>query len=958
MDWESARVSLLLARYDDQLTAVVAEDTPAAEAVHEAVFDHLMRPAPTEVYAERPELTAESARVQTADRLLGLHRDRLAAGLTTEEPAGPRAAALGRQLALVLRLLARLRGRHALLAGTLHGRALTWLRGLETELLRLRRRPLAAGQLSALRRQLAALERQLPRGEQLLAALRRAAGPAAADAWCAPLESRLAELTADLGAWSAYVSYVSAGWRRQQHAAAEAGAGLQRLERLPAGGAAAEEETAALAALEGHLDEADRQRAALNGALTPEDERTAAGGGRPAARAEELHSDWLERKSAAVRGQGQTSLCTLLTYLQNELPAQLLTASGDCDQLERERAARLDKINSLLETVADFEQMTPALEAKLAKIELILDEPVEFETGDKKEHHAATKKNDEMLELVRDVSRKMGDISGLCDLLMSDTDGLPEAREVRTVTQGGGHLQQRWARICELSAGRRQRIADAWSSAGQLGRELREFESRLSAAEERLAGAAPSAELVPRDRVRTDLETVSRAAEELEQQAAAARGVSRLLRAGLRRRHLAADGALAEGAAAATGRWLQLREQAAAAAERLRKHAAVQEHTDSDWAELESGAEQLHERARLLLLEANAGGLLNGPAKLAELTADRDALAARLDSVTRDTVSLLQTTAPEEASSYDLRPPAAYHRLTEAFGELHSALGAEGEEETDAAADPLSRATDEADSCLSRLEELLAAESPAVPELAQTLGACSSAADLVGSLSHQRPEGAEPRAAAVRERYERLRTAAHGRLHAAEEAPLQWELDRWRLQQWLQHTANKLDNMPSAESLRKDDVQLRRFNRLCVELEAHTELLAAVVSAGHQLPEGAATGGRPVRQRLTELQTEWDAVCGRLVALQSELLSIAPPDDGDAAAESGDEEARRGLLARTATLMWRVARVALPVQALLLLGLAVMALYGDRDADCASGANNFAASMQTMLNYPDGGPPM
>ena len=49
----------------------------------------------------------------------------------------------------------------------------------------------------------------------------------------------------------------------------------------------------------------------------------------------------------------------------------------------------------------------------------------------------------EMLELVRDVSRKMGDISGLCDLLMSDTDGLPEAREVRTVTQGGGHLQER-----------------------------------------------------------------------------------------------------------------------------------------------------------------------------------------------------------------------------------------------------------------------------------------------------------------------------------------------------------------------------------------------------------------------------------------------------------------------------------------------------------------------------------
>ena len=74
--------------------------------------------------------------------------------------------------------------------------------------------------------------------------------------------------------------------------------------------------------------------------------------------------------------------------------------------------------------------------------------------------------------------------------------------------------------------------------------------------------------------------------------------------------------------------------------------------------------------------------------------------------------------------------------------------------------------------------------------------------------------------------------------------------------------------------------------------------------------------------------------------------------------QPGDAEERRGLLARTAGLMWRVARVALPVQALLLLGLAVMALYGDRGADCTAGANNLAASMQTMLNYPDGGPPV
>ena len=126
--------------------------------------------------------------------------------------------------------------------------------------------------------------------------------------------------------------------------------------------------------------------------------------------------------------------------------------------------------------------------------------------------------------------------------------------------------------------------------------------------------------------------------------------------------------------------------------------------------------------------------------------------------------------------------------------------------------DPLSGALDEADSRLSQLDRLLTSETPAVSELAQTLGACSSSADLVASLSRQRPGPAEPRAAAVRARYETLRAAAHSRLHDSEAAPLQWELDRWRLQQWLQHTASKLDNMPPAEALRRDDVQLRRFN--------------------------------------------------------------------------------------------------------------------------------------------------
>ena len=83
--------------------------------------------------------------------------------------------------------------------------------------------------------------------------------------------------------------------------------------------------------------------------------------------------------------------------------------------------------------------------------------------------------------------------------------------------------------------------------------------------------------------------------------------------------------------------------------------------------------------------------------------------------------------------------------------------------------------------------------------------------------------------------------------------------------------------------------------RLCVELEAHTELLSAVVSAGHQLPEGAAAGGRPVRRRLTELQTEWDAVCGRLVTLQSQLLTATPAPDGDQVSQTaGVQHGGRG----------------------------------------------------------------
>ena len=48
--------------------------------------------------------------------------------------------------------------------------------------------------------------------------------------------------------------------------------------------------------------------------------------------------------------------------------------------------------------------------------------------------------------------------------------------------------------------------------------------------------------------------------------------------------------------------------------------------------------------------------------------------------MTADTVSLLRTTAPEEASTFDLRPPEAYHQLNEAVTELQTLLGTGGDE--------------------------------------------------------------------------------------------------------------------------------------------------------------------------------------------------------------------------------------------------------------------------------------
>ena len=72
-----------------------------------------------------------------------------------------------------------------------------------------------------------------------------------------------------------------------------------------------------------------------------------------------------------------------------------------------------------------------------------------------------------------------------------------------------------------------------------------------------------------------------------------------------------------------------------------------------------------------------------------------------------------------------------------------------------------------------------------------------------------------------------------------------------------------------------------------MELGAHSELLSSVTSAGHLLPEGAAAGGRPVKERLAELRTEWEEVGGRLAKLQAEMVAVEESES--------DEEVRRGL---------------------------------------------------------------
>ena len=98
----------------------------------------------------------------------------------------------------------------------------------------------------------------------------------------------------------------------------------------------------------------------------------------------------------------------------------------------------------------------------------------------------------------------------------------------------------------------------------------------------------------------------------------------------------------------------------------------------------------------------------------------------------------------------------------------------------------------------------------------ESLGACYGSADLVVSLLRWRPGPAETRAATVESRrYGTLHAAAHNRLQDSEVVRLQCEMDRMKLQQWLQHTANILNSMLPRGELRRDVVQMRRFNRLC-----------------------------------------------------------------------------------------------------------------------------------------------